>query len=85
MKAQINMNENIRVRLTDLGYEILAADKNKYAGVLGKEKVTVADLKAKQGLDGTEQFQLWVFMQLFGPHISITSRPICENNEIILA
>jgi hypothetical protein len=82
MKAEINLNDTIRVRLTELGYEVWAAERRMYS--LDKEPIMIDALKAKASLNGTHSFQLHHFIRIFGSSIGLGREPVTKNNDIIL-
>ncbi len=62
-----NMNEYIRVRLTDLGYQRLADMHNEYLAKVKNWEYRNADYyKEKADKDGYTSFQMWSFMSDFG-------------------
>jgi len=82
MKIPINLNEEIKVKLTDHGKDIYYHRfdhlKNAYSRLLCEPAAypIVDD-------DGYTSFQLWVFIELYGPHMGMTLPPVIENNTII--
>lgn len=62
-----NVNENIRVRLTDLGYKRLS-ERSAYiaSNVPNLKKLEVAHFKKQADKDGYTTFQMWDFMHAFG-------------------
>ena len=62
-----NVNQNIRVKLNDLGYQRLADLHNEYIGIIPKwEKRDAEYYKEQADKDGYTRFQLWNFMEYFG-------------------
>lgn len=78
-----NMNQSVRVKLKDLGYELLVKKHNKYLGVIPTwEKRTVEDYKKMADKDGYTSFQLWNFMEEFGAFTGMC-KPQYYDNRII--
>lgn len=81
MKIPINLNEKIRVKLTDLGkgiyYHRFDHLNKTYGRNMYKPTYPIVDE------DGYTSFQLWVFIGLYGPHMGMASPPVIENNTII--
>lgn len=76
----INLNDYIKVKLTDLGKDIYYRqldDINKLYGT----KYEPAPLKEDE--NGYVKFQLWDFMQLYGPHMGMAKDNVIEPIEII--
>ena len=71
--VKLNMNDYVKVRLTDRGRELMQKDHEEFLAsiplraqqAIGPFKPPVADD------DGYSRFQIWHLMQLFGPHISL--------------
>jgi hypothetical protein len=62
-----NLNRNIRVKLNDKGYQLLADEHNNYCGYIPTfKKRTLQFYKKKADKEGYTKFHLWEFMQLFG-------------------
>lgn len=64
-----NINDHVRVRLTDKGLAI--ADQNGYS----------ATARTVDG-DGYSRWQLWVLMSCFGPELYIGAHPPFEGSNI---
>lgn len=54
--VKFNINNVVKVKLTDLGRKILAADTHRY-------------IVLKEDRAGWSEWQLWELMQVFGPHL----------------
>lgn len=64
---RFNVNRDIRVRLTDLGYQRLADLHNEYIGKIPKwEERDAIYYKKKADKDGYTTFQMWTFMECYG-------------------
>lgn len=73
MKTVMNINDTIKVQLTEEGYGIYRRYLNRTIG------------QGLGSLDTIHSFSLWEFMNIFGPHLSMmTQEPLFKNNEIIL-
>lgn len=80
-EIRINLNEVIKVKLTDHGknifyhrYDRLNSISNK---VIGKPSMPKVDE------DGYTTFQLWDFMKLYGVHIGMTLPNVIEPLDIV--
>ena len=72
-ETKINLNDWIKVKLTDHGKDIFYHrydDINQSYG-----KIICKPDYPKVDKDGYTRFQLWQFMQLYGSHMKLT----CEN------
>jgi len=81
MELRINLNERIKVKLTDLGKEIYyhrVDHVNEWYG-----RVMVKPSFPKVDEDGYTTFQLWDFMGLYGEHIGMAKPNVIEPLEII--
>lgn len=65
-----NLNEHIKVKLTERGKQIY---NDYYNGTM------VVDYDE----DGYATFQMWDFMRIFGGHMNIASELVCETNVMI--
>jgi hypothetical protein len=68
----VNLNEYIKVKLTDKGKEIY---RNYYSDI-DDEYVPTLDVDE----EGFCKFQLWHFMRIFGEHFCMGSGLPCETN-----
>jgi len=69
--TEFNVNNHVRVKLNDIGYQRLAILWNelaKYSPSLGR--MVADDFKKEADSEGYTDFQMWDFMQTFGPTIS---------------
>lgn len=76
-----NLNESIKVKLKESGYQILADSFNK---TLTYSKYSVQYFKNKVDKDGYYRIQVWEFMQIFGPHIRLGMNPPFHLDVILL-
>lgn len=81
MKIPINLNEVIKVKLTDLGkvnyFHRFDQLNRTYGRIVCKPEYPIVDE------DGYTSFQLWDFMELYGSHMGMASPPVIENNTVI--
>lgn len=68
----VNLNEYIKVKLTDKGKEIY----RNYWHDIDDEDVPTLDTDE----EGYCKFQLWHFMRIFGEHFSMGGGSPCETN-----
>lgn len=74
-----NLNDSIKVKLTDYGKEIYA---NRYEAInktYGKK--VIKDTKPRVDAEGYSFFQLWDFMNVFGEFMYMGNTEIVENLE----
>lgn len=81
MNIAININNKIKVKLTDFGKSILDKEVNKL-----KQISEAPDNYTPYETDdnGYTEFQLWQFMSIFGDSLYNGNRQIIENNEILV-
>lgn len=78
---RINLNEPIKVKLTDWGKEIYYHQYDRTNQIAGRE---VCKPKfPKEDENGYTEFQLWCFMELYGEHIGMTLPNVIEPLEIV--
>jgi len=70
-----NLNDCVRVKLTDAAVGILRADYERLMGRLTDRHPFV---EPKRDADGWTEYQLWGLMQDFGPHIRLGVIPPLE-------
>lgn len=77
-----NINDKIKVKLTEHGRSIMEKDVTDTLGRL--KGFNISDYSPYHTDDkGYTEFQLWNFMRIFGPHFWNGCPQILENNEII--
>ena len=80
-EIRINLNEDVKVHLTDLGKEIYYHQfdelNQKYGRIVCKPSFP------KEDVDGLTQFQLWVFIKLYGDYIGMMKPNVIYPLEII--
>ncbi|WP_456390436.1 hypothetical protein [Profundibacter sp.] len=80
---KFNLNNYIKVQLTDLGREI---HKDRHGAVFHTESMRnkYPYIPPKEDADGWSQWQAWDFMQTFGPHFRMGQHmPASPEIEII--
>ena len=81
MNYKFNINDIVKVKLTDYGEKVLSAYFKAYEKYLPNNCDAIYETDAA----GYKTFQLWDLMNIFGEHI-FPGAPICfENNEIIFS
>jgi hypothetical protein len=80
-EARINLNESIKVKLTDLGKDIYYHRFDAVNKAAGKE--ICKPCYPKEDEDGYTKFQLWCFMALYGEHMSMTAPAVIKPLEIV--
>ena len=80
-KIIINLNDNVRFKLTDLGREI-------YYHQFDDLIATGVQLRTKypeEDADGYVSMPLWQFVELYGPHIGMAKQNVIEPLNLIVA
>ena len=78
---RINLNEPIKVKLTDWGKEIYYHQYDRTNRIAGRE---ICKPKfPKEDENGYTEFQLWCFMELYGEHMRMTLPNVIEPLEIV--
>lgn len=78
---RINLNESIKVKLTDLGKEIYYHQYDRVNQIAGRE---ICKPKfPKEDENGYTEFQLWCFIELYGEHVGMTLPNVIEPLEIV--
>lgn len=78
---KININEHIKVKLTDYGKEIFYHQYDNLNKAFGKEIIKPSYPTVDS--DGYTSFQLWCFMNLYGRYIDIGVQNVIEPLEIV--
>lgn len=80
-QAKINLNDNVKVKLTDLGKDIYYHrydELNRWCGrIINQPKFPEEDE------EGYTQFKLWDFINLYGNHIGMTKPNVIEPLNIV--
>lgn len=78
---RINLNEPIKVKLTDWGKEIYYHRYDRANQIAGRE---ICKPKfPKEDENGYTEFQLWCFMELYGEHMGMTLPNVIKPLEIV--
>ena len=80
-EVRINLNEAVKVKLTDHGKEIFYHQFDNLNARCGRE-VCKPHFPAVDA-DGYTIFQLWDFIRLFGPHIGMAYQNVIMPLEIV--
>ncbi len=78
---KINLNESVKVKLTDLGKEIFYHQYDKINKAVGRE--VCKPRYPTEDENGYTKFQLWCFIQLYGEYIGIALPNVIEPLEIV--
>ena len=78
---RINLNEPIKVKLTDWGKEIYYHQYDRINQIAGREVCKPSFPKEDE--NGCAEFQLWYFMELYGEYMGITLPNVIEPIEIV--
>lgn len=80
-EVKINLNEVVKVKLTDLGKEIYYHQFDELNRRCGK---TVCKPSfPKEDTEGYTEFQLWNFVEIYGEHIGMAKPNVIEPLEIV--
>ena len=78
---RINLNEPIKVKLTDWGKEIYYHQYDRTNQIAGRE---ICEPKfPKEDENGYTEFQLWCFIELYGEYMGMTLPNVIEPLEIV--
>lgn len=78
---RINLNEPIKVKLTDLGKEIYYHQYDRINQIAGRK---ICEPKfPKEDENGYTEFQLWCFIELYGEHMGMTLPNVIKPLEIV--
>lgn len=78
---RINLNEPIKVKLTDWGKEIYYHQYDRTNQIVGREVCKPSFPKEDE--NGYTEFQLWCFMELYGEYTGMTMQNVIEPLEIV--
>lgn len=78
---RINLNEPIRVKLTDCGKEIYYHQYDRTNQIAGRE--ICKPRFPREDENGYTEFQLWCFIELYGMHMGMTLPNVIEPLEIV--
>ena len=78
---RINLNEPIKVKLTDWGKEIYCHQYDRTNQIAGRK---ICEPKfPKEDENGYTEFQLWCFIELYGEHMGMTLPNVIKPLEIV--
>lgn len=81
---QVNLNEYVKVKLTDHGINILKKERNELNKRMAERGFTgFGEYEPKTDENGYTSFQMWDLMQRLGPYVSIGNRMPFEPEIII--
>ena len=78
---RLNLNDNIRVKLTEHGKDIYYHQYDRINKLLGREVCKPSYPEVDE--DGYTTFQLWCFMELYGVHMGMTLPNVIEPLDIV--
>jgi hypothetical protein len=78
---KINLNETVKVKLTDLGKDIYYHQFDDLNECYGRQIVKPRFPKCDD--EGYTKFQLWEFMELYGEHMGMCKPNVIEPLEIV--
>ena len=78
---RINLNETIKVKLTNFGKEVYYHQHDEFNKFVGKEMCKPS--YPKEDEDGYTEFQLWRFMELYGAYMNIALQNVIDPIEIV--
>ena len=78
---RINLNEKIKVKLTDWGKKIYYHQYDRTNQIVGRE--ICKPRFPKEDENGYTEFQLWCFIELYGEHMGMTLPNVIEPLEIV--
>lgn len=78
---RLNLNDNIKVKLTEHGKDIYYHQYDRTNKLLGREVCKPSYPKIDE--DGYTTFQLWCFMELYGVHMGMTLPNVIEPLDIV--
>ena len=79
--VRINLNELIKVKLTDWGREIYYHQYDRTNQIVGRK--VCKPMFPKEDENGYTEFQLWCFIELYGEHMGMSLPNVIEALEII--
>lgn len=80
-EVRINLNEVVKVKLTDLGKDIYYHQFDELNRRYGR--IVCKPLFPKEDADGYTEFQLWNFVEIYGEHIGMAKPNVIEPLEIV--
>lgn len=85
MQVKVNINDFIKVKLTDHGKDIYEHHNDHLIETVKNDciKEILKPIPLSYNDEGYTYFQLWDFMNIFGKHMFNGAEPVIENNSII--
>ena len=80
-EVKINLNEYVKVHLTDLGNDIFYHQYDELNQSFGR--IICKPHFPKKDTDGYTKFQLWQFIELYGNYISLVKPNVIKPLEIV--
>lgn len=80
-EIRINLNERVKVKLTDLGKEIYYHQFDDFNRKLGR--VVLEPSFPKVDEEGYSCFQLWHFIEIYGTHFGVTKPNVINPLEFV--
>lgn len=80
-ECTINLNEHIKVKLTDYGKDVYYHQFDHINNCYGRE--VCKPFMPKTDKDGYTSFQLWEFIHIYGSHIGLGFKNVIEPLEIV--
>lgn len=77
---KFNVNDHIKVKLTEAGLRCWIENENRYIKQLRETETTLEELKSRSDENGYHEFQLWCFMEIFGEKMSNGMENLFEND-----
>ena len=78
---RLNLNNDIKVKLTEHGKDIYYHQYDRFNTALGREVCKPSYPKVDE--DGYTTFQLWCFMELYGVHMGMTLPNVIEPLDLV--
>jgi hypothetical protein len=78
MKIEINLNDAVKVRLTEYGKECLSADNER----MREQYPNWTNLPVKYDSNGWSEWNLWTLFKIFGSCIDMSNDIPFDNNII---
>ena len=84
-ELEFNINEIIKVKLYDKGYQVLVDNHNSYLGIIKSfDRRDIDYYKSQADENGYTEFQMWGFMNIFGKYIQLGKTGYFNYNIIII-
>ena len=80
-EVRINLNEVVKVKLTDLGKDIYYHQFDELNRRYGR--IVCKPSFPKEDAEGYAEFQLWNFMEIYGEHFGMAKPNVIEPLEIV--